>query len=152
MYSVGSYARSVKVIRDSINDRLESFVAHVRRVYEQAYAKALETGRERVQELVRVKDGIGPKVSAVVQDTIGSAEHLLDSLNQELAQKAVPDFRKGTVMKDRLDALDVQRDVPATADKDVSQTKDNAANQARVQSKVASKARDNRKKSRDPRK
>ena len=89
-------------VKKVISDRLERarvFSDNVRAVYEVAYDKAMEVRKGGVSELV---SEIQPRVRAAVEEGLHGAQTVFDELNQSLADKAIPAFRKGTVLKSEL--------------------------------------------------
>lgn len=90
-------------VKNVVADRLErarSFAESVRGVYEKAYRHATEMRKEGISELVR---GIQPRVQAAVKEGVDEARSILDGVNQSLADKAIPTFRKGAVSKEQLE-------------------------------------------------
>ncbi|MCP5160167.1 MAG: hypothetical protein H7A00_00555 [Hahellaceae bacterium] len=97
------------VVRDVVHERMgraKAFVDHVREVYERAYMKAIDAGRDGVDGIARAREQWPPRVKSVVQGTVGAAEQVLDGFNQSLAQKAIPSVRKSTVLNDRFKSME----------------------------------------------
>ena len=81
-------------------DRARSFAEDVRAVYDDAYKKALEVKKGGLGVIVKE---IEPKVRGAIDEGFQGAQTALDNLNQALADKAIPAFRKRAVSKEKLD-------------------------------------------------
>ena len=80
-----------KIVTDRL-DRVRSFAESVRAVYEESYKKAVDASKD-----------IEPKLRCMLDDGLHSAKTNLDNLNQSLADRAIPAFRKRAVSQSDLD-------------------------------------------------
>jgi hypothetical protein len=88
-----------KIVVDRL-DKAKSFAESVRGVYLDAYQKAVDLGKGGLGELVK---DIEPKVRAVIDEKVHSAQEAFDELNKSLADKAIPAFRKKAVSSELLE-------------------------------------------------
>ena len=88
-----------KIVTDRL-DRARSFAEDVRVVYDEAYKKALEVKKGGLGGIVKE---IEPKLRGALDEGLQGAQAALDNLNQSLADKAIPAFRKRAVSKEKLD-------------------------------------------------
>ena len=103
-----------KIVADRL-DKARSFAENVRAVYEDAYKKALDVRKGGLDGIVK---DIEPKLRGALDDGLQSAQAALDNINQSLADKAVPAFRKRAVSQEKLDhkAKKVVKEVAAKAE------------------------------------
>jgi len=103
-----------KIVTDRL-DKARSFAESVRTVYEDAYKKAVDVSKGGFGGVVK---DIEPKLRNVFDERLHSAQSALDNLNQSLADRAIPAFRKRAVSKEKLDhkAKEVTKDVAAKAE------------------------------------
>jgi len=103
-----------KIVTDRL-DKARSFSESVKRVYEDAYKKAIDTGKGGFGGLIK---DIEPKFRNALDEGLHSAQVALDNLNQSLADKAIPAFRKRAVSKEKLDykAKEVVKDIATKAE------------------------------------
>ena len=80
-----------KIVTDQL-DRARSFAENIRTVYEESYKKAVDASKD-----------IEPKLRCMLDDGLHGAKTSLDNLNQALADRAIPAFRKRAVLKGDLD-------------------------------------------------
>ncbi|WP_097460219.1 hypothetical protein [Mangrovitalea sediminis] len=78
-------------------DRAKVFVDRLRARYIDAYARALELSGDRLDDLARLSETLGPSVRDAVDARIEGLRQHLDELNRSLADKAVPLDRKAKV-------------------------------------------------------
>jgi hypothetical protein len=85
-------------VKSNINDRIEqakAFAEKLRKVYRDAYEKAVEATTERVDGIRKVGDHLdADAVREVIATKVQAAHKIVDDLNKTLADKAVPAFRK----------------------------------------------------------
>ncbi|MBU6952177.1 hypothetical protein [Hahella sp. HN01] len=79
--------------------KTKSFVDRVKDVYSRAYDKALQTGKGGLAGATRISAALEPKV----RQSIDSAHHFFDGINQSLADKAIPECRRSNVESARLE-------------------------------------------------
>ena len=111
---------SVKKIVTGHLARARSFADSVRGAYHDAYKKAVDVSRGSLVDLTK---DIEPRIRSAVSDGLHGAQSALDDVNQSLADKAVPAFRKGAVSKEQLaqKARDVVKQVTSTTNKSYKQ-------------------------------
>jgi hypothetical protein len=78
-------------------ERARAFSGKVRKVYKSAYDKAVGVGKDRLDEFVKASEDIEPKLRSAIDDKIQSANAIIDSLNQSLADKTIPKIRRKSV-------------------------------------------------------
>lgn len=85
-------------------ERVRKFIDTARAKYKRAYEKALEQSRigELGSELGKVADDIAPVIRSEVSKKIDVAQKWLDTVNQSLAEKALPEDRKKDVTSIKL--------------------------------------------------
>ena len=88
-----------KIVADRL-DKARSFAENVRAVYEDAYKKALDVKQRGIEGIVK---DIEPRLKGVLDEGLQSAQTALDNINQSLADKAIPAFRKRAVSQEKLD-------------------------------------------------
>ncbi len=88
-----------KIVTDRL-DKAKYFAESVKDVYLDAYQKALDVGKGGLGGLVK---DIEPKVRAVIDEKVHSAQEAFDELNKSLADKAIPAFRKKAVSSELLE-------------------------------------------------
>ncbi len=86
--------RPLKQAVENQLERAKAFSEKVRGVYRGAYDKAVGAGKERIDEIVRVGEGIEPKIRSVIDSKIQSVQAAIDGLNQSLANKTIPKIRR----------------------------------------------------------
>ncbi len=88
-----------KLVTDRL-DKARSFAEDVRAIYEDAYNKAIGVTKGGLEGVVKE---IEPKLRGVFNEGLQGAQTALDNINQSLADKAIPAFRKRAVSQEKLD-------------------------------------------------
>lgn len=85
-------------VKESVGGQIEKakeFADKLQKVYRDAYQKALEATSDRVDGLKKMGEKIGSEsIRGVVSDKVNAAHTMVDSVNQSLAEKAIPKSRK----------------------------------------------------------
>ena len=88
----------------TLNEQAKSQLDRLRNQSLSLYSKVLETGNERLDDLLRLSGLLGPGVRGLLEGRVERLQARLDELNQSLAQHAVPVDRKHRVGRMALDS------------------------------------------------
>lgn len=88
----------------TLNEQAKSRLDRLRDQSLSLYSKVLETGNERLDDLLRLSGLLGPGVRGLLEDRVERLQARLDEWNQSLAEHAVPVDRKHRVGRMALDS------------------------------------------------
>lgn len=88
-------------VKSTFNNRVEKakeFAESLRKVYRDAYQKAVDVTSERVDDLRKMGQQLSVDgVKETLSNKVHAAQVLVDDLNKNLAERAIPAFRKAGV-------------------------------------------------------